>query len=74
MIMIITVFWEFAPFAVVETAQCLKRLRLSFFRHQHDDYLMMEAANTSETSLLQYQTTQRKNPEERIFILTTVRT
>jgi hypothetical protein len=35
---------------------------------------MMEAARTSETLVNFYQTTLRCNPEDAIFILTTVRT
>jgi hypothetical protein len=54
--------WDFAPYTLVETARYLRRL--SSCLHHQGDYLMTEAANTSETSVNFYQTTRRNNPED----------
>jgi hypothetical protein len=52
----LTVFWDVAPCYLVEV---YRRFRGKIIA------LMMEAANTSETSVKFYQTTRRSNPEER---------
>jgi hypothetical protein len=37
---------------------------LACFLHHQGDHLMMEAANTSESSAFFYQTTRRNNPKD----------
>jgi hypothetical protein len=49
-------------------------LTASIFRAMSNIALIMEAMNTSETSVIFYQTTQLSIPEKAIFILAAVRT
>jgi hypothetical protein len=56
------VFWVVAPYSLV----VYPRFRVAFcLHHQGDESLiMMEAASTSETSVIFYQTTRRNSPED----------
>jgi hypothetical protein len=56
-----TVFQHIAPFGLVETNQ---HFTVAHCHHHQGDDLMMEAANTSETSVNLFQTTWHNIPEE----------
>jgi hypothetical protein len=56
------VFWVVAPCSLVEDNQCFRGACCFIIR-----VVMMEAANTSETSVNFYQATRRNIPEESHF-------
>jgi hypothetical protein len=56
-----TVFQDIVPFGLVETNQ---HFTVDYCPHHQGDYLMMEAASTSETSVNLLQTTWHNIPEE----------
>jgi hypothetical protein len=63
------VFWDVAPCSVVDT-DVSKKLTASIIRVM----MMMEAANSSETSVNIYKTTWHNIPEDNHLILNTIRT
>jgi hypothetical protein len=58
-------FWFVAHCSLVEVYRRFRGILI---------FLMMEAENTTKTSVNLYQTTQCNNPEEAVVILTAVRT
>jgi hypothetical protein len=56
-----TVLWVVAPCSLVKFYRRFRRV--CCLHHQGDD-LMIEAASTSEASVIFYQTTRRDNPED----------
>jgi hypothetical protein len=56
------VFWAVAPCSLVEVYQRFRGA--CCLQHQSDHRLVMEAADTPETSVNFYQTTRCNNPED----------